>query len=93
MPTTLHYDSSLRETQFTPSVVFIDRETDSGETSDRIDVLVDAFTDFLDSYAHLVAGSVWSDGTWSEESQPLGDGTSAAGVRFTFGPISFLNGT
>lgn len=91
-PTAIHYDAGLRATTFTPSIVFVDRETDAGETSDRIDVLVDSFTDFLDSYSHLVAGSVWSDGTWSEEAIPLGDDTQAAGVRFTFGDISFLNG-
>jgi hypothetical protein len=95
-PTTISYDSSLRETNFTPSIVFVDRPTDNGQTADRFDALIDAFTDFLDTRGHidsLIANSVWSTGTFTEEAVPLGDETFAAGVRFTFGPITFLNGT
>jgi hypothetical protein len=91
-PMTLHYDNGLRETQVTPSIVFVTQAAENGQVTDLLDQIVDAFTDHLDSYAHLVAGSVWSDGTWNDESEDLGDGTFAAGARFTFGPISFLNG-
>jgi hypothetical protein len=91
-PTSVSYDSALRTTEFTPSIVFVDRPTESGETSDRIDTIVDAFTDHLDSYPHLVPGTSWSVGAWSDEAIPLSDETSAAGVRWTFGPITFRNG-
>jgi len=91
-PATVHYDSGLRDTNFTPSIVFVDRPTENGEVTDRLDALVDAFTDHLDSYPHLVAGTAWSDGTWNEESIPLSDETSAVGVRWTFGDITFKDG-
>src|SRR5436190_6422550 len=89
---TVHYDAGLRETIFNPQIVFVDRETDSLETSDRIDVLVDTMTDHLDSYPHLVAGTSWSDASWTEEAVPLSDSTSATGVRLSITGLSFLNG-
>lgn len=91
-PTTVHYDSGLRDMSFTPSLVFVDAELDPTATTNRLDEIVDAFTDHLDSYAHIVAGTSWSDGSWSEEAVPLGSDTYAAGVRWTWGPITFLNG-
>jgi len=92
VPSTIHYDSSLREENYLPEIVFADRETDSDETSTRLDVLVDKFTDFLDGYSHIVAGTVWSDAQWTDESIPLSDSTSAAGVRLRIGPVSFKPG-
>jgi hypothetical protein len=89
---TIHYDSGLRETIFNPELVFVDRETDANETSDRIDALVDSMTDHLDSYPHLVAGTSWSDAEWAEEAVPLSDGTSATGIRLRITGLSFLNG-
>ena len=92
VPATIHYDSSLREENYLPELVFADRETDSDETSARLDVLVDKFTDFLDGYPHIVAGTVWSDAQWADESVPLSDSTAAAGVRLRIGPVSFKPG-
>lgn len=91
-PARVSYDSALRQTLFTPSLVFVDGQFDPTQTTNRIDVLVDAFTDHLDSYAHIVAGTAWSDGQWAEEPIALSDDTAAAGVRWTFGDITFLNG-
>lgn len=89
---TVHYDAGLRETIFNPEIVFVDRETDAVETSNRIDALIDSMTDHLDSYPHLVAGSVWSEASWTEEAVPLSDSTSATGVRLRITGLSFLNG-
>lgn len=91
-PMRVHYDSGLRDTLFTPSIVFVDGAFDPTESTNRVDAIVDAFTDHLDSYPHLVTGTSWSDGTWSDESVPLSDDTSAAAVRWTFGDITFKNG-
>jgi hypothetical protein len=94
-PETVHYDSGLRDRLFTPSIVFVDRLTDNGETTDRLDALVDAFTDHLDNYAHIVAGTSWSGGTWTDEQETLGgegEGAPAAAARWTFEPINFKEG-
>lgn len=91
-PERVSYDSAMRDRFMTPSIVFVDRLTDNGETMDRFDLLVDAFTDHLDNYPHLVAGTAWSDGTWADESEEVGDGVTAAAVRWTFGPINFKEG-
>jgi hypothetical protein len=88
----IHYDSSLRDSVFSASVVFVVRPTDNSETSAVLDTIVDAFTDFVDAYAHIVAGTVWSNGSWNDEAVPLSDGASAAGARFTFADITFKNG-
>lgn len=88
----IHYDNSLREEQWSVEIVFVDAETDATETSARMDVLVDTMNDFLDGYAHLVAGTVWSDSAWVDETVPLSDLTSAAGVRLRIGPIAFKPG-
>ena len=92
IPASVHYDSSLREEQYLPEIVFVDAETDATETSNRLNVLVDAFQDFLDGYAHIVAGTVWSDCQWADESVPLSSDTSAAGVRLQIGPLVFKPG-
>jgi len=95
-PETVHYDSGLRDRFFTPSIVFVDRLTDNGETMARFDVLIDAFTDHLDNYPHIVAGTSWSGGTWADESEnlgrPDGEDAPAAAARWTFEPINFKEG-
>src|SRR5438105_1946886 len=92
IPASIHYDSALREENYLPEIVFVDAETDATETGGRLNVLVDAFTDFLDGYAHIVAGTVWSDAQWADESVPLSNDTSAAGVRLRIGPLVFKPG-
>ena len=86
-PEDVSYDASMRDRTFTPSIVFVAGQGDNDQQMTLLDSLVDAFTDHLDSYPQLMAGSVWSDGSWSEESISLGDGTSVPGVRWTFAPI------
>ena len=90
--TRVGYANGLRDTVFTPSIVFVDGDFDPQATANRIDALVDAFTNHLDSYARLVTGTAWSDGSWAEERIPLSDETVAAGVRWTFGDITFKEG-
>lgn len=101
-PESIHYDNSIRDRVFSPSIVFVDRLTDNGETMDRFDTLIDAFTDFADNYPllALVSGvrsnGVWSDATWADESETLGssDGTTApaAAARFTFNNVLYKEG-
>ena len=100
-PETVHYDSGLRDRTFTPSIVFVDRLTENGETMDRFDVLIDAFADHLDNYPHLTGSgttrnNVWSNGTWADESETLGstDGSTApaAAARFTFTDVLYKEG-
>lgn len=103
-PETVHYDSAIRDRVFQPSIVFVDRLTDNGETMDRFDALVDSFSDFIGTnqmpYAYLsltAAGvrsnGVWSQGTWSDEQESLGspDGSlaPAAAARFTFTDVLY----
>lgn len=88
-PYTVHYDSAMRDLVASPSVVFVDRLTDNGETMQRMDSLIQAFTEHLDGYPYLTSGNaVWSDGTWSDETENLGhpedrDAPMLA-ARFTF---------
>lgn len=91
-PEDVHYAQGVRDRTLTPSIVFVDHLTENGETTDRMDALVDAFAEHLDLYAHVIPGTVWSDGTWTDESQELGDGKPAAATRFTFGPLSKTEG-
>jgi hypothetical protein len=96
-PFTVHYDSSMRDLVLSPSIVFVDRLTDNGETMDRFDTLIDTFTEFLDAYPYLAVGNaVWSNGTWTDEAENLGrpDGQEApaAAARFTFNDALYKSG-
>jgi len=86
-PEDVHYDSAMRDRTFNASIVFAAGLGDNDQMMALLDSIVDAFTDHLDSYPHILTGSAWSDGSWSEEAIPLGDGTSTPGVRWTFAPI------
>lgn len=86
-PEDVSYDNSMRDRTFNASIVFVAGQGTNDQMMTVLDSIVDAFTDHLDSYPQLMAGSVWSDGSWAEESIPLGDGTSTPGVRWTFAPI------
>ena len=95
-PETVAYANSVRDRVMSPSVVFVDRLTDNGETMGRFDQLVDTFTDFVDAYPYLVVArnnGVWSSGTWTDESETLGrpeDGQApAAAARFTFNDVLY----
>lgn len=91
-PETVHYSEGIRQRDYTPSIVFVDRLTTNEETVARMDTLVDAFAEHLDLYAHIVTGTAWSDGSWADESADLADGNRAEAARFTFGPISIIEG-
>lgn len=96
-PETVGYMNSMRDRVMSPSVVFVDQLTDNGETMARFDQLVDTFTDFLDDYPYLAAANaVWSNGTWTDESETLGrpeDQTApAAAARFTFNDVLYKSG-
>ncbi len=97
-PEKVHYDSGVRDRRLSPSIVFVDQLTDNGETMDRFDALIDAFTEHLDSYAHLFLGTginnVWSDGSWQDEQETLGGDppAPAAAARWTFEDILFKQG-
>lgn len=97
-PEDVHYDNGVRDRTLRPSIVFVDQLTDNGETMDRFDVLIDTFTDHLDSYAHLFLGTginnVWSNGSWTDESETLGGDppAPAAAARWSFEDILFKQG-
>ena len=86
-PEQVSYDSAMRDRTFNASIVFVAGLGTNDQMMDVLDSLVDAFTDHLDSYPHILTGSAWSDGEWSDESIPLSDETRAPGVRWTFAPI------
>ena len=86
-PEDVHYSEGLRDRTFNPSIVFVVGQGDNDQQMTLLDSIVDAFTDHLDSYPHILTGSAWSDGSWSEESVPLSDDTSTPAVRWTFAPI------
>lgn len=98
-PENIHYDNSIRDRRFNPSIVFVDRLTDNGETMDRFDTLIDAFVDFADAYAHLTGtgttlNNVWSDAVVADELEQLGGDppAPAAAARFTFQNVLFKEG-
>jgi hypothetical protein len=86
-PEEVSYDSAMRDRTFSPSIVFVAGRGDNDQMMTLLDSLVDAFTDHLDSYPQILTGSAWSDGSWSDESIPLGDETVTPGVRWTLSPI------
>ena len=86
-PEAVAYNPAVRERNFNASIVFVAGLGDNDQMMTLLDSIVDAFTDHLDSYPHILTGSAWSDGSWSEEAIPLGDDTSTPGVRWTFAPI------
>ena len=86
-PEGVSYDAAMRDRTFSPSIVFVAGTGDNDQMMALLDSIVDAFTDHLDSYPHILTGSAWSEGTWSDEAIPLGDETSTPGVRWSFAPI------
>jgi len=86
-PEEVAYSNSIRDRTFNVSIVFVAGQGTNDQQMTLLDSLVDAFTDHLDSYPHVLTGSAWSEGQWSEETIPLGDDTSTSGVRWTFAPI------
>ena len=74
------------------SIVFVARMGDNDQMMTLLDSIVDAFADHLDSYAHVISASWWSEGAWSEETIQLSDETSTAGVRWTFTPLTSARG-
>ena len=86
-PESVSYDSAMRDRTFNPSIVFVAGGSTNDDSMALLDSIVDAFTDHLDSYPHILTGSAWSDGQWSEETIPLSDATDVPGVRWTFSPI------
>lgn len=98
-PENITYDNSIRDRILSPSVVFVDRFTDSGELSDRLDVLVDAFIDHLDNYAHLTGtgttlNNVWSKATIAQEAEQFGGDPPAyaAATRVTLNDVLYKEG-
>ena len=86
-PENVSYSNSMRDREHNVSLVFVAGQGTNDQAMTLLDSLVDAFTDHLDSYPHILTGSAWSSGRWSEEAIPLSDDTSTPGVRFTFAPI------
>ena len=86
-PEGVSYSNSMRDREHNASIVFVAGRGDNDQMMALLDEIVDAFTDHLDSYPHILVGSAWSAGTWSEEAIPLSDDTSTPGVRWTFAPI------
>jgi hypothetical protein len=85
-PATVHYDSGLRDRVITAALTFVDIIGSNQEASDRMDALVDAFTEHLDSYAHIVANTWWSDAQWSNVDETLGGQppVPTSSMRLTF---------
>lgn len=86
-PEEVSYSNSLRDREHNVSIVFVAGRGDNDQMMTLLDSIVDAFTDHLDSYPHILTGSAWSSGSWSEEAVPLSDETTTPGVRWTFAPI------
>lgn len=86
-PEQISYNPAIRDRTFNVSIVFVAGMGSNDQAMTLIDSLVDTFTDHLDGYAHVLASSVWSEGTWSEEAIPLSDDTTAPGIRWTFAPL------
>ena len=90
-PEDVHWSNSVRDRVLRPSIVFVDQITDNAEVMQRMDTLVDAFTDFLDGYAHLFVGTginnVWSNGSWNDESVDISVNVPAEAVRWSFADV------
>lgn len=86
-PEEVHWDPAMRDRTFNVSIVFVAGQGTNDQQMALLDSLVDAFMDHVSTYLHILTGSSWSDGSWSEESIPLSDGTSVPGVRWSFAPI------
>lgn len=90
-PEDVSYSNSMRDRTFRPSLVFVAGQGSNDQIMALLDSIVDAFTDHLDSYPQLFAGSVWSNGSWAEDSIPLsdaiGEDMNIPAVRWTFAPI------
>jgi hypothetical protein len=89
-PETVSHANGLRDRVTSPSIVVVTRLTDNGETTDIHDILVDSLLDWLTSYPHIVAGTIWSDLTIADEA--IGDDNQFVATRFTFGNISIAEG-
>ena len=74
------------------SVSFVDRLTDNAETMTRMDVLVDAFADYLTARPHVIPGTIWNTWTVIDEQLDIGDGRALQVVTFTLPDLSISEG-
>lgn len=86
-PEQVEWNPAVRERRWQVSIVFVAGGGDNDQQMTLLDELVDEFMDHVSGYLHIIPGSSWDGGTWSEESIPLSDETSAPGVRWTFTPV------
>lgn len=95
-PEEVAYSSGTQDRSLTPSIVVVDRYTESGETSDTFDVVVDSLIDFFGGYGGSFGGHITNDSVWSrlivtDFTETEGESKFPA-VRFTFPDILFSEG-
>lgn len=90
-PATIHYDASLRDRVITTSLVFVNAHVTNDQDTAWRDALVDAFTEHMDDYPHIVGNTWWSDAQWADTAEELSDGVPMAAARVTF-DVHFLVG-
>lgn len=89
-PEAITHSEGVRDRRMTPSIVYVTRLTDNGETDDIHDATVDLLVDWFTSYPHIVPGTSWTDMT--VEDQAAGPDNQFMATRFTFGIISKREG-
>ena len=82
-PESITHSAGVRVRTTNPSVVLVTQLTESGETSDTHDLLVDYLVDHFTDYPHITAGTVWDSMSVADEAE----GPFWA-TRFTFNDIS-----
>jgi hypothetical protein len=85
-PETVAHSAGVRVRTMSPAIVLVTRLTESGQTSDEHDALVDALVDHFTLYPHIAAGTVWDAMTVSDES--AGADNQFAATRFVFNDVS-----
>jgi hypothetical protein len=90
-PESITHSEGVRTRTMSPSFVLVDRVADPGETTDRLDPLVDDLVDAFTAVPQLVTGTIWEDMTVTDIPVVIGE-AELAGVRFVIGDVSISEG-
>jgi hypothetical protein len=74
------------------SITFVDDPGDSMENAARMDILVDAFADYLTARPHVIPGTVWNTWTVLDGYEVIGETTYLPNVTFTLPDLSIAEG-
>lgn len=87
----IKHDLGYRLRTMSPTIVLVDRVADPGETSDRLDPLVDDLVDAFTAVPFLATETGWDEMTVTDIPVIIGE-AELAGVRFSLPNVNIREG-